>query len=456
MALTAETFSSAVGLKMSFFNPIVAAAVVVVVVGSSFFLSLLAFAVFNLRRFSFVPSRLSSGRPLRLALVQMYLAKAVARFLDFWNPMETSWNEFQNVYLAKGSVVRLAVIDKRWAEAELRHKSRKVWFRIGNVDTFETELRRAQSRLRMKPSQLVPVMFKTSYSFMVKLFFGLIVTAFLLWLTWKISMGWIAWTPGVYGRFLIFRIKFIPVDTNLDKTSLAWKMESLTKKFTNQDIVRLCDFANEMATREASPIIKQKHLDAALEKVRSVRSKGTTFLRTRQAKRLVAVHEAGHTVTAWLLRRDSHPVTSTSIIPIGGVLGITWIKNYVLETSEDLNSLLCAFMGGRAAEKVVFNTMYDGAASDLKQATDLAYKMILQHGFGKKLAHLHLHQSPVSEKTKRLIDKEVKQLITSAMETTTQLLTDNKDIVERVAEALLEKDFLDSDDLSDLIEPRNP
>ena len=455
MALTAETFSSAVGLKMSFFNPIVAAAVVVVVVGSSFFLSLLAFAVFNLRRFSFVPSRLSSGRPLRLALVQMYLAKAVARFLDFWNPMETSWNEFQNVYLAKGSVVRLAVIDKRWAEAELRHKSRKVWFRIGNVDTFETELRRAQSRLRMKPSQLVPVMFKTSYSFMVKLFFGLIASAFLLWITWKISMGWIAWTPGVYGRFLIFRFKFIQVNTNLDKTSLAWTMESLTTKFTNQDIVRLCDFANEMAAREASAIIKQKHLDGALEKVQSVRSKGTTFL-GEQTKRLVAVHEAGHTVTAWLLRRHSHPVARTSIIPIGSVLGRTRINKYRLETQDDLNSMLCAMLGGRAAEKVVFNTMYDGAASDLKQATDLAYKMILQHGFGKKLAHLHLNQSPVSPKTKKLIDKEVKQLITSAMETTTQLLTDNKDIVERVANALLEKEYLDSEDLSDLIEPRNP
>jgi cell division protease FtsH len=188
---------------------------------------------------------------------------------------------------------------------------------------------------------------------------------------------------------------------------------------------------------------------------------------TEEERRTTAFHEAGHALVAWLLP-GSDPVTKVTIIPRGRSLGVTWYlpaEERHNHSKEQLEARLCHAMGGRAAEKLVFNHLTTGAISDLEQATGTARNMVCRYGmsdvlgpltFGKKEEMVFLGKEiashkDYSEQTAVLIDQEVRKIIERAYEKASQLLRDNVDKLHLLAGSLLEREVLDGDEMDRLL-----
>jgi cell division protease FtsH len=186
-----------------------------------------------------------------------------------------------------------------------------------------------------------------------------------------------------------------------------------------------------------------------------------------EEKKVTAYHEAGHTLVAKLLPK-SDPIHKVTIIPRGRALGLTqqlpvdekhtYPKDYLIDTISIL-------MGGRVAEEVVLETMTTGAGNDIDRATELARKIVCDYGmseelgplsFGKKEEQIFLGREisqhrDYSEQTAQKIDEEVKSIVVNAYTRSTGLITENLDILHRMAEGLLEKETLDSQDIDEIM-----
>jgi cell division protease FtsH len=265
--------------------------------------------------------------------------------------------------------------------------------------------------------------------------------------------------PNMKEREAIFNVHIKPllVDNSVDVGFLA----AQTPGFSGADIANICNEAALFAARKKRDKISKEDFIDALDRIVSGLEKKSKII-SHEEKRIIAYHEAGHAVVSWLLKRvDS--LVKVSIIPRGKSLGSAWYlpEEKQLRSASFFKEQLCATLGGRASEEIIFGDISSGALDDLEKVTREAYLMVAYYGFNKKLGNISYYdstgqredgfQKPYSEATGELIDQEVRELVNVAYEETKAILLKNKDCLIRVAELLLVKEVLFKEDLESIM-----
>jgi len=258
--------------------------------------------------------------------------------------------------------------------------------------------------------------------------------------------------PDIKGRASIFKVHLSGIKTGHNITDLARQLAALTHGFTGAEIANVCNEAALVAAREGGDSVRVEHFKAAMERVVAGLERKSRKLQPEELKR-VAYHEAGHAVSGWFLK-FANPLLKVSIIPRGKGLGYALYQpeEKFLYTGAALADMMCMALGGRAAEIIFFGEFTTGAQDDLRKVTDSAYSQILRYGMSEKVGHVSFNMDegvlkPYSEATGTLVDMEVRSMISSAMTRTMELLTEKKDLVEKLAELLLEKEVLEREDM---------
>jgi len=271
--------------------------------------------------------------------------------------------------------------------------------------------------------------------------------------------------PDVKGRVEILKVhtKNIPLDEKVNLEQIARG----TPGFTGADLANLVNEAALLAARKSKSTVEKSDFEEAKDKVLMGVERKSMII-SEEEKRNTAHHEAGHSLVA-KLTPGTDPIHKVSIIPRGRVLGVTqqlplddrytYPKDYLMKT-------LSVLLGGRAAEEISLNHMTTGAGNDLERATELARRMVTEWGmseklgpltFGKKDEHIFLGREiarpkDYSEKTAIDIDEEVKKIVMEAYGAAKNLLTENRDLLDALATALLEKETLDAAEIDTLIQ----
>ena len=272
-------------------------------------------------------------------------------------------------------------------------------------------------------------------------------------------------TPDLRGREAILRVhvRGVVLEADTDLTSIARG----TPGFSGADLENLVNEGALLAARRDAESVSGHDLELAKDKVLMGTERRSLMLSERE-KRLTAYHEGGHALIA-LLEEHSDPVHKVSIIPRGRALGVTMTMptedRYSL-TRDELMARVHHMMGGRAAEEVVFDHLSTGAADDLKQATKLVRDMVCTYGMSEKIGPVSLeedtetvflgrelgHQSHRSPAQAEQIDAEISELLGAAYEHAKSQLIEHRAVLDRIAEALLERETLDTNELGILLE----
>ncbi|WP_316845311.1 ATP-dependent zinc metalloprotease FtsH [Pedobacter psychrodurus] len=261
--------------------------------------------------------------------------------------------------------------------------------------------------------------------------------------------------PDVIERKQIFEVHITPLKKSeeLDTEFLAKQ----TPGFSGADIANVCNEAALIAARKnKSAVDKQDFLDAVDRIVGGLEKKNKII--TPSEKRAIAIHEAGHATVSWLLEHAA-PLVKVTIVPRGQSLGAAWYlpEERLIVRPHQMLDEMCATMGGRAAEKVMFDTISTGALSDLEKVNKQARAMVTIYGLNEKLGNITYYDSsgqneynfskPYSEDTALTIDKEISALIEGQYQRAISLLQENKDKLIQLADILIEKEVLFKDDL---------
>ena len=237
-----------------------------------------------------------------------------------------------------------------------------------------------------------------------------------------------------------------------------------TPGFSGADIANICNEAALTAARNGKSDISNKDFTDAVDRVVGGIERKKTIM-SPDEKRLTAYHEAGHAVAGWLLP-GCDPVLKVSIIPRGQALGLTWSlpDEKVMMSKSDLMDEMCCLVGGRVAEEMVNNGVpCTGALNDFERLTKMAYAMVTYYGMSEKLGNLSFYDSnpggyeltkPYSEKTAQLIDSEAKAIVDEITSRTRKILKDNWEGVTRLAELLIDKEVIMSDDIEAIFGPK--
>jgi cell division protease FtsH len=262
--------------------------------------------------------------------------------------------------------------------------------------------------------------------------------------------------PDVKEREEIFEVHLKPlkkVDNELDTVFLAKQ----TPGFSGADIANLCNEAALIAARNNSKAVgKQDFLDAVDRIVGGLEKKNKIM--SKDEKKAIAFHEAGHATVSWMLEYAA-PLVKVTIVPRGRSLGAAWYlpeERHIVRTEQLLDEM-CATMGGRAAEKVIFNKISTGALSDLEKVTKQAKAMVTVYGLSEKIGNLTYYDSsgqsdynftkPYSDKTSELIDEEISKIIEEQYKRAIGILENHKGQLNELADLLLEKEVIFKDDL---------
>jgi len=237
-----------------------------------------------------------------------------------------------------------------------------------------------------------------------------------------------------------------------------------TPGFSGADIANVANEAALIAARkDHDSVDKQDFLDAIDRIIGGLENRSKIIQQSE--KRAIAIHEAGHATCSWLLEH-AHPLLKVTIVPRGKALGAAWYlpKERQITTREQLMDQMCSLLGGRAAEELTFGQISTGAQNDLERATKQAYAMVSIFGMSEKVGNVSYYDStgqagygftkPYSEKTAELIDKEAKELIDSAYNRAKELLANHKEQHEELAQLLLEREVIFSDDLEKILGKR--
>ncbi|MDW5287725.1 ATP-dependent zinc metalloprotease FtsH [Formosa sp. PL04] len=268
--------------------------------------------------------------------------------------------------------------------------------------------------------------------------------------------------PDIRERQEIFEVHLKPIKKaeNLDTDFLAKQ----TPGFSGADIANVCNEAALIAARQGKKAVdKQDFLDAVDRIVGGLEKKNKII--TPNEKKAIAYHEAGHATVSWMLEHAA-PLVKVTIVPRGRSLGAAWYlpEERSIVRPEQMLDEMCAALGGRAAEKVIFNRISTGALSDLEKVTKQARAMVTIYGLSDKVGNLTYYDSssqneygftkPYSEKTAELIDNEISDIIETQYKRAIKLLEDNKEKLTELADVLLEKEVIFKDNLEKIFGKR--
>lgn len=244
-------------------------------------------------------------------------------------------------------------------------------------------------------------------------------------------------------------------------------LEFLSKQtpgFSGADIANVCNEAALIAARkDKTAVEKQDFLDAVDRIIGGLEKKNKVI--KKDEKRTIAFHEAGHATVSWLLEH-ANPLIKVTIIPRGRALGAAWYlpEERQITTTEQMLDEMCSTLGGRAAEDLVFGKISTGALNDLERVTKQAFAMISYFGMSEKIGNLSYFDSsgqaeysfnkPYSEKTAETIDEEVKAVVEAQYKRAVGILKKNKSKLTMLAEKLLEREVIFSDDLESIFGKR--
>ncbi|MBO84259.1 MAG: cell division protein FtsH [Deltaproteobacteria bacterium] len=274
--------------------------------------------------------------------------------------------------------------------------------------------------------------------------------------------------PDVKGRegILAVHTRKTPLSDDVDLLVIA----KGTPGFSGADLENLVNEAALLAARQDKDSVSMSDLDRAKDKV-SMGVERRSLVVPERERRRTAYHEAGHAIVARLLPH-SDTVHKVTIVPRGRALGVTQMlpdEDKLGATSEELTTKLAVFMGGRAAEALTFNEISTGASNDLQQATRIARAMVTQYGMSETIGPMSISEqtdvfmgrdfgrtSSVSESTARMVDTEVKRLLSEADAVARSILNQNTHILEKLAQILLSEETVEGVQFEEIVQGLNP
>ncbi|MCK5678811.1 MAG: ATP-dependent zinc metalloprotease FtsH [Flavobacteriaceae bacterium] len=269
--------------------------------------------------------------------------------------------------------------------------------------------------------------------------------------------------PNKQEREEIFGVHMRPLKMadDVDVKLLA----SLSPGFSGADIANICNEAALIAARKKKKNIEQVDFIQARDRVVGGLERKSKIISPKE-KKIIAHHEAGHAVASWYFK-NVDPLVKVSIIPRGKSLGAAWYlpEEHQIITKSKFVDQICASLGGRAAEELIFNEVSTGALDDLEKVTKQAYNMVAYYGLDEEIGPMSFYDStgenerlfgkPYSENMAKLIDKEVHDLITTSYQRTKKLLLKHRVELEKLAQLLLKKEVVYKDDLEKILGKRN-
>ena len=268
--------------------------------------------------------------------------------------------------------------------------------------------------------------------------------------------------PDLQERKEIFGVHLRPLklDDSLDVDFLAKQ----TPGFSGADIANVCNEAALIAARnEHKAVGKQDFMDAVDRIIGGLERK--TKIMTAEEKKSIAYHEAGHATISWMLRW-ANPLVKVTIVPRGQALGAAWYlpEERQLTNKEHILDELCSLLGGRAAEQLFLDQTSTGALNDLERATKQSYAMVAYYGMSEKLKDVSFYDStgrydygftkPYSETTAEIIDQETQAIIEEQMARAKQILEEHAEGHHALADLLIEKEVITSEDVERILGPR--
>ncbi|MGM0546086.1 MAG: ATP-dependent zinc metalloprotease FtsH [Bacteroidota bacterium] len=268
--------------------------------------------------------------------------------------------------------------------------------------------------------------------------------------------------PDLRGRVEVLKVhtRNLEMSDDIDLKLLA----SQTPGFAGAELANLCNEAALMAARRGKDAVEMEDFQDSIERVIAGLEKKNKLISPRE-REIVAYHESGHAIVGWYLEHTD-PVLKVSIVPRGlAALGYTLqtpLEDRFLMTTEELNDKICALLGGRIAEEIIFGRISTGAQNDLERITNMAFAMVAEYGMSEELGYLSLKDSQnpensygfnkkYSEQTAQKIDDAVREIIRQNYERTKDLLMEHRDKLENMAKTLLDKEVLDHNDLKELL-----
>ena len=267
--------------------------------------------------------------------------------------------------------------------------------------------------------------------------------------------------PDIHERNEIFQVHLRPLklakDLNVDF------LAKQTPGFSGADIANVCNEAALIAARHnKTEVEKQDFLDAVDRIIGGLEKKNK--ITTASEKKSIAIHEAGHASVSWLLE-FANPLVKVTIVPRGKALGAAWYlpEERQLTTKDQMLDEMCALLGGRAAEEVVFGKVSTGALNDLERATKMAYSMVVYYGMSDKLSNISYYDStqsdysftkPYSDKTSEIIDNEIKSIVNSQYQRALTIITENRSKHKALADLLVEKEVIFAEDVEHIFGKR--
>ncbi len=268
--------------------------------------------------------------------------------------------------------------------------------------------------------------------------------------------------PDLNERIAIFNVHLKPL-----KLDIAVDVEFLARQtpgFSGADIANICNEAALIAARrKKTSVEKQDFLDAVDRVIGGLEKKNKII--TNEEKRAIAYHEAGHATVSWLVEHAS-PLVKVTIVPRGRSLGAAWYlpDERHLTTAEQMHDEICAALGGRAAEDIMFGKVSTGALSDLEKVTKQAYAMVTMYGLNGRIGNISFYDStgqneyglskPYSDHTAQVIDEEVRNIVEDQYVRAKKILSENKDKLTKLATQLLEKEVIFKEDLEHIFGDR--
>ena len=267
--------------------------------------------------------------------------------------------------------------------------------------------------------------------------------------------------PDLNERKEIFEVHLKPIklEKKLDRDFLARQ----TPGFSGADIANICNEAALIAARKKKTSVqKQDFLDAVDRIIGGLEKKNKII--TKQEKKTIAYHEAGHATVSWMLEH-ANPLVKVTIVPRGRSLGAAWYlpEERSLTTTEQILDEMCSALGGRAAESIIFNKISTGALSDLEKVTKQAMAMVTIYGLDEKIGNVSYYDSqnqgygftkPYSEETAKIIDQEIKKIIDTQYARAKAILKKHEDKLHQLSNKLLETEVIFKEDLEEIFGKR--